>query len=723
MIKNKVLNKILKSALVILILACALFVLNRNASNARKTTSYLPKVSDTPVYVEMERDVPLSITISISEDMPVSALELFLVNISADSKGSFSYSLKDKDNNIIQNGISPISDLKSGEYSQISFETMLYADEKYELTLCADGSEPYFMLLDGDAHKGFPFSVILEDMDGESLSLGFDTAKEVTLKFGDILYFSIPFCILLSLCLLIYIWTEGAVLKKLSNIPIKPFFEKYGLDLFLILEAVTLILGIYYRAYVNNIFITSDSSNYLREATNIIKGNGFSYDGLAGYKSWFASWPILYPLMIALVMLITGTEAYLASKILSMIIIVSLLVIFRVLFKKDAWIYGLILLNSGFVEISHYTWSEMPFFIFIMMYGYVLSRIIRRDKSPIKDYILLSVMALASFLTRYYGLFVFFVAGIYILILFKQYLKEKDKQLFKKIAGLVISSFLSGVLCICYLLLNRIKNGYASGVSRTLWWDDYEILTNDLIFSLLKEFFNIFSLKIPSLIEGFSYPVKLWVVWLIIIGMIILIRKPVKGFDVDGIWIVMGIVYYVMFVAIRYMSSMDTFYFRFFLPGTFLICLGVFNYLVKTVRYLRIKSVILISISVLLILDIFSLTNSIISEKNENYYDSITQTWEKDYSQIPNRSVVIFSTLDFRSIYYRPDVVGGAIDPSNTMEDIKNTYYGSDNMVILRNDAVAMVAEPLYQQDVEAAIVNALENTPEENKYIVIGLN
>lgn len=57
----------------------------------------------------------------------------------------------------------------------------------------------------------------------------------------------------------------------------------------------------------------------MREAENLVQGNGFQYDGIAGYRSWFANWPILYPVMIAGVMLITGANAYLASKIVAMV--------------------------------------------------------------------------------------------------------------------------------------------------------------------------------------------------------------------------------------------------------------------------------------------------------------------------------------------------------------------------------------------------------------------
>ena len=51
------------------------------------------------------------------------------------------------------------------------------------------------------------------------------------------------------------------------------------------------------------------------------EGLWLNYDGMAGYDSWFANWPILYPAMITIVMAVTGANAYLASKILAMVLV------------------------------------------------------------------------------------------------------------------------------------------------------------------------------------------------------------------------------------------------------------------------------------------------------------------------------------------------------------------------------------------------------------------
>ena len=85
------------------------------------------------------------------------------------------------------------------------------------------------------------------------------------------------------------------------------------------------------------------------------------------------------------------------------------------------------------------------------------------------------------------------------------YRKKKERQIWDKAVKLAVTALVSGGLSMAYLLLNKTMNGMASGVSRIMWWDDYRALIEDLIESLLTEFFNIFSVQILEVIEGFSF--------------------------------------------------------------------------------------------------------------------------------------------------------------------------------------------------------------------------
>ena len=139
-------------------------------------------------------------------------------------------------------------------------------------------------------------------------------------------------------------------------------------------------VSIYSRAYLKGAYISADSAGYLREAVNLTAGYGFSYDGLAGYDTWFANWPILYPVLIAAVMLITGAEAYLASKIVAMVTAGLILVLLYKCFGKDAWLYGLCLTNIGYLNLSYYTWSEIPFMLFLLCFALLFARILQEER-------------------------------------------------------------------------------------------------------------------------------------------------------------------------------------------------------------------------------------------------------------------------------------------------------------------------------------------------------
>ena len=101
------------------------------------------------------------------------------------------------------------------------------------------------------------------------------------------------------------------------------------------------------------------------------------------------------------------------------------------------------------------------------------------------------------------------------------------------------------------------------------------------------------------------------------------------------------------------------------------------------------------------------------------YYDIIKMNWDEDYVEIPEKSVVIFSNLDFRSLYYRPDVTEGLIGPEDTMESLNNKYYGSNHMCILTSDAEVMAGSGIYAGDITNEITNALKTA---GKYCVIDL-
>ena len=274
----------------------------------------------------------------------------------------------------------------------------------------------------------------------------------------------------------------GKSIRALRSIPELGIIETGGNDAFLCVLFVTLCLSIWVNGYLEGINISADSAGYLREAVNMAAGNGFHYDGIAGYgNTWFANWPILYPAMIALVMKITGLEVYVASKVLSMILVGALIIILRVTYKKDAWFYALFMTNLGLMYLYWYSWSELPFIIFMVLFVLSLHRVLEAKENRAVNYVFLGISAFLCFLTRYFGIFTYFVVGLYILVLLFDKLFGSKKGDLRKAFFMTITAFVSGVMCVLYLVNNKIQNGMPSGVSRSMWWDDYQSLTNDLV--------------------------------------------------------------------------------------------------------------------------------------------------------------------------------------------------------------------------------------------------
>ncbi len=723
-------ERILKITYVIVALLglfAAMLVLNHTAQNGRRITEVLPEIVEEPVYVECIPGQPIEIALKPREDFSIGGFRLLLVNISQESRGTVRFAVTDSASKLLINQVIPVETIAPGKWFSVPAQISFTEGETYVVSVLADGSEPYFMQRREGAADGLPFEEKVtrggEEMEC-GVSLGVEIAEQVKVTYGEILYYSVPLCIFTAAFLIVCIlFGKKRVWEFFGRIPIGRFLGKYGNDLFLLLLFAAVCLSIYSRAYVKGVYISSDSAGYLREAVNLAKGYGFNYDGMAGYDSWFANWPILYPAMITIVMAVTGANAYLASKILAMVLVGALLVMIRLCFKKDAWFYGLCVTNIGFLNLAYYTWSEIPFMVFLSGFALVLARILRQEEPQGRWYFLLGLLGLGCFLTRYFGIFVWIVTGLYLLCMIRKYVECRDKKILKKTVLLAATAFGSGILSMAYLFVNKLKNGMASGVSRTLWWDDYEKLTNDLIESLLTEVCNVFSIQIPELIEGFPYDLKVFVIVVILAGLVWFVAKNGKHFSTESVMLTMGVMYYLIFIVIRYFSSMDTFYFRFFEPASFLICIGLMGLLLPYLRGKKGFHFFGGAMAALVVLAMASvLENGGLDVREGGYYDELTRQWQEAYEEIPEKSVVIFNDIDFRASFYRPDVVEGTVSPAETFEDVKETYYGSEYLCVRREFAEVMLESGEYEQSVASALEKGLGALAEGKEFVVIEL-
>lgn len=724
--KGNWIKKLIASILGLFVFTGVMLVLTHTAQNSVATTQILPTINPDPVYVECLAGEEREITWKAKEDFSVSGFTLLLVNVSSESQGTFRMKIWNSDKELIFKDSLAVNEIEPGKWTVFPAELSFQAGEEYRIVIEADASEPYFMQVPDGWGENLPFEETVWE-NGEALScgisVGIEKVEPVRVTYGDIFYYSIPVSILLLIGYLLFIWVGKERLPGFAGrIPVREWIGKYGSDIFLILLFGMVCILIYSKAYLNGIYISADSTGYLEEAENLVQGNGFQYDGLAGYRSWFANWPVLYPACITAVMLVTKVNAYLASKILAMLIAGLLLILMRVCFRKDAWIYALCLTNIGFLDLCYYTWSEVPFILFLFGFGLVLARILKEDHPGVKWYVLLGIMGVCSFLTRYFGIYVWIVTGVYICALLWKYYKEREKSDLHRAVHLGITAVVSGILSVGYLMMNKIMNGMASGVSRTMWWDDFRTLTDDLLQSLLTEFFNIFSLQIPEYMENFPYKIKVFVVGVLVICLIILIIKRCKHFSLQSVMITMAVMYYGIFIAIRYVSSMDTFYFRFFEPATFLLCIGVIGLLLPDLKSGSKAYLFGGAVSVCVILSIWSVLDRGELSVQQPYYEAVIEQWEQAYAEIPQKSVIIFNDIDYRSSWYRPDVVDGTITPQDTKESVKQTYYGSEYLCIRRTFVEEMLSSGEYNKEIQDWLSQGLRDGTEERKFVVLPL-
>ena len=82
----------------------------------------------------------------------------------------------------------------------------------------------------------------------------------------------------------------------------------------------------------------------------------------------------------------------------------------------------------------------------------------------------------------------------------------------------------------------------------------------------------------------------------------------------------------------------------------------------------------------------------------------------------------MFNDIDFRSTWYRSDVVDGTITPEDTWNDIKNTYYGSDYLCIRKEFAKTMLEEGSYDESVRKMLQEGIQKLNVEQGFLVVAL-
>ena len=460
-----------------------------------------------------------------------------------------------------------------------------------------------------------------------------------------------------------------------------------------------LVYGVYimYSAYFKELYISPDSSNYLREAEAMCTGYGFNHNGRAGVPGWFSAWPAGYPGLIALSCLVFRCNSYLCSKFLTIILVGLELFILGKRYKAKSWLYALVLSNVGIVLINRFTWSETAFMPLLLIYTLALSEILRNPSCGAGDYAVLGLAMCGAFLVRYFGIFTVMTSILAALFLILGGGGKSETSRGTKLLAVTIAS---GLFMAAYLFMNKVMGGYVTGVDRARFDDDLLKLSFNLLESIVLEVRNVLSF-LAKLIHIRNRYWAVIAVPALCAAACVIFRRLRSAFnsrviDEASTFFIVGLCYYAAFTAIRFRSSMDPFGYRFWAPASMLILFGLVSCFFEafhgwngeTTAERRIQfaaSVIMIALSLFMCFRMFTIgadntAYDRIHDETVSYFDGVPagtavlfrDVWTDEDGEKHKGEEYSYSYANF----FRKDVVISRVfrDKTYTLEELRESY-------------------------------------------------
>ena len=177
--------------------------------------------------------------------------------------------------------------------------------------------------------------------------------------------------------------------------------------------------------------LSPDSVSYISTARNLIKGEGF----ITNYDEPIVHWPPLYPVLLALIGAIFGTDPLLPAHIVNaltfgLIVYLGGVLTFKHLpsFPALALVGTLaILFSTPLFAVSAMAWSEPLFILFVLLS--LLFANLYLEKKDITSLILLSSSVALSTLTRYIGVVLILWGGFIIIVFYRDSIKNRIAHL------------------------------------------------------------------------------------------------------------------------------------------------------------------------------------------------------------------------------------------------------------------------------------------------------
>ena len=204
----------------------------------------------------------------------------------------------------------------------------------------------------------------------------------------------------------------------------------------------------------------TDSVYYMRFAERML-GKGVD-DG------WFATWPVGYPAVLAVVRGAAGVDVFVASKIVSVGTCAALLFVFWKFARGAFPVLGIGLLNLAFLKIWRSTLSEQCFIPVLVLLGFVVS--CEQDMARTRRVVLWSSLFVLAFMFRYVGVFapVWAAGAGLFMMLFRRSRQGQntDRRDLRWLTDVSFAGCAAWVVESAYLFLNKMNTGCFTGMDR-----------------------------------------------------------------------------------------------------------------------------------------------------------------------------------------------------------------------------------------------------------------
>ena len=491
-------------------------------------------------------------------------------------------------------------------------------------------------------------------------------------------------------------------------------FKVYKEDWYLLMIFIMMAVAIVVKSYFHpDGYLSPDSTNYLKLAQNLLEGNGYyvvAY-GITGQdRELFAAWPIGYPTLIFIVAKLTGLSVFWSSKFLNIIFIGIILGIFRNLFQYNAYVYGLILFFSAYIEIFSFAWSETIFIVALVWFTTSVYLFIVNPKRISLLYFSIMVASLLLFMSRYIGAFSFGLIGL--LGLYYGVIKKDKSKSFVLISIAVINM---GIM-ILYLYHNYTETGFPTGVKRIPTSE-----TNlQLFYFLLKGIVSEALIPIQVMSRN---GILVFFIQFSIIGLLLWrYRNHIlqassttnqKLVTLSLVFVMIGLVYLFFIILIGWVRWVGEYDYRHLGPGSFLLFIGLIFYIQQkgTEQFFKVFKGLLLFFAIWSYLLNVPYAAWKSSTTNPTYYETLNALQEK-YVDVERDSIIVFAPIHINYLYTdmqtrRPNGLHNFLLYKEKWSDFIKRI-GSENK---KNIYMATPVAELFPENIDQSVVDFV------NKY------